>query len=328
MDKFRRAILPVLVVVVLLAALIYRLASCAPGSTKNGSSPAGDNQAGVTASMTTPEATEPSSSPDAIVSPTAPYSDRDINSIYDSLGLSVVEIRDAGDVTMVHYYSPSGVPYEIVSRFDWFDRSTGARDLVYGWSYTDKFEIKSDKSFTVLTTGLSYIDGGRSFPKIFTSSYSDIDGAILFTGTEAKYYAPLYQSYTVGVERRECLTDINFNSNFMSLGFGVQPGYESEFYAASESIPKMTVENEAGYSTITLYKTILSEDFKTTAGKETSYCSSFTVACDGTDTTIQLKLHDNAVSRYNISTERSPESGLPYAVIEYTNIGFDYPSGW
>ncbi len=323
MDRFRRAILPILVVVVLLAALIFRLSSCVPDGSKNGSLPAENTQTDISPSA----ASSPSPSSTGI-SPNAPYSGVEIKSIYESLGLAVVEIRDADEVTMVHYYSPSGVPGEIVSRFDWFDRSTGARDLVFGWSYTDKFEIKADKTFTVLTTGLSYVDGGRSFPKIFTSSYSDIDGAVQFTGTEAKYYAPLAQSYTVGVERRECLTDINFNDSFMSLGFDVQPGHESEFYTASESIPKMSVINEAGYSTITLYKTILSENFKNPANNEKTYCRLESVSSDGTDTTIVLKLNESTVTRYNVSTERSPESGLPYAVIEYTNIVFDYPAGW
>lgn len=324
MDNFRRAVLPVIVAVVLLAALIYRLSSCAPGGS---SAPAAGNPASPSAGASSPEATASPSSPDASVSPTAPYSDAEIESVYNSLGLSVVEIRDAGEVTMVHYYSPSGVSGEIVSRFDWYDRSSGARDLVFGWAYTDKFEIKADKTFNVLTTGLSYIDGGRSFPKIFTSGYYDVDGAVQFTGTEAKYYAPLDQSYTVGIERRESLTDINFNGGFVSLGFGVQPGYEIDFYAGSESVPKMTVENAAGYSTITLYKTILSEDFKKPAVHENSYCSLVSVTSDGTDTTVTLRLSEK-VSRYTVSTERSPENALPYALIEYTNIGFDYPSGW
>lgn len=323
MDIFRRAVLPILVAVVLLGALIYRISSCAPGS--SGAPFVGDSVS-PSASMATPEATVSPS--DTSNNPAAPYNDKEIRSIYKSLGLSIVEIRDAGDVTMVHYYSPSGVPDEIVSRFDWYDRSTGVRELVFGWAYTDKFEIKPDKTFNVLTTGLSYVDGGSAFPKIFTSSYSDIDGAVKFESNEAKYYAPLDLSYTIGTERHECLTDINFNSSFMSLGFGAQPGYEGEFYIASASIPKTTIKNEAGTSTITLFKTILSVDFKNDEDNENSYCSLVSVTCDGIDTTVTLKLNENNVSRYNVSTERSPKNGLPYAVFEYTKTHFDYPAGW
>lgn len=317
MDRFRRAVVPVLVIVVLLAALIYRLSSCAPGSV----SPPAETSAGLSPSA------QVNPSPSADVSPTAPYSGAEIKKIYESLGLSVVEIRDAGDATMVHYYSPSGVPDEIVSRFDWFDRSTGARDLVFGWAYTDKFEITPDKSFNVLTTGLSYVDGGQSFPKLFTAEYNDVDGAVKFDSAEFKYYAPLDQSYTVGIERRECLTGINFNSGFVSLGFNEQPGFEGEFYAASMSIPKMDIKNEGGFSTITLYKTVVSKGAEILDIKENPYCSFASMTTDGTDTVIKLKLN-NKVSRYNVSTVFSPENGLPYAVIEYTSVAYDYPAGW
>lgn len=324
MDKFKRAVIPVFVAIVLLVALFSRLASCAPGSTKNGSTPASGSSA----------SSSPSESPGAavtsspkVVKPTAPYSDEEIKSIYESLGLAVVEIRDAEAVTMVHYYSPSGVPGEIVSRFDWFDRATGTRDLVYGWAYTDKFEIKPDKSFTVLTTGLSYIDGGQAFPEIFTAHYSNVDGAVMFTGAQAKYYAPLANSYTLGSDRHECLTGIHFNAGMVSLGFGPQAGYEAEFSAASEWIPKMTIKNENGISTITLYKTILSGDFKNSARKDNISSSLISVKSDGTDTVITLKLADN-VKRYNVSTQRSPVDDRPYALMEYTTSTVDYPTGW
>lgn len=307
--------MPVLVIVVLIAALIYRLSSCTPG----GSSTASEASASLSPSSST--------SPSAAVSPTAPYSGAEIKKIYEGLGLSVVEIRDAGDYTMVHYYSPSGVPGEIISRFDWFDRRTGARALVYGGAYTEKFEIKADKSFCVLTTGLSHIDGRRSFPVIFTAGYTEIDGAVKFYSSEAQYYAPLDQSYTLGTERRESLTDINFNSGFVSLGFGEQAGYESEFYAASMSIPKMDIRNENGFTTITLYKTILSKGAEVLNIKENPYCSLVSMTTDGIDTVITLKLNDS-VSRYNVSAEFSPKTGLPYAVIEYTNVACDYPAGW
>lgn len=318
MEIIKRAILPILVVVVLLGALIFRLSSCSPENTDNG----------VTATADSTVSSASSSPSPSTLSPTLPYSDNEIKSIYSSLAFSVVEIRDAGDVTMVQYYKPTGVTGEIISRFDWLDRSTGTRTLVYGWAYTDKFEIRPDKSFTVLTTGLSHSTGAQAFPVIFRSDYSDIDGAVQVTGSEEKYYAPLDQTYTLGSDRHECLTNVNFTPTFMSLGFSVQSGYEGEFYADYQSIPKTTVKNEGGLAIITLYKTIIATDFQKPADIENPYCRLESVTCDGTDTTITLKLNDSTVSRYNVSSERSPESGLPYAVFEYTKASPSYPSGW
>ena len=321
METFRRAFLPVLVIVVLLAALVFRLSSCSSDAKNN--APPAESPKSPSASAS---ATASSPSPGA-KSPTPPYSGAEIKRIYESLGLSVAEIRDAGDVTMVHYYKPTGVSGEIISRFDWFDRSTGARALVYGWVNTDRFEIRPDKSFTVLTTGLSSVDSALSFPKIYRAGYSDIDGAVTFTGAEEKYCAPLDRSYTIGLDRHTSLTDINVNPGFVSFGFGPQPGYESEFYAAAVSIPKMDIKNEDGFSTITLYKTVLSTGAEMLPVKENPYCNVVSMRSDAADTIIIIKLNDS-VTRYNVSTEYSPKSGLPYAVIEYTNLDYDYPAGW
>ncbi|NLA87968.1 MAG: hypothetical protein GX847_11960, partial [Clostridiales bacterium] len=163
MDTIKRALLPALVIVVLLAALVFRLSSCSRDAKT--SLPAVTSESPPTG-MT--ETATPSGGGSAKASPKPPYSGAEIKTIYESLGLSVAEIRDTGDVTMVHYYKPTGITDEIISRFDWFDRSTGARELVYGGVYTDRFEIRSDKSFTVLTTGVS-------FPKIYRAGYTDID---------------------------------------------------------------------------------------------------------------------------------------------------------
>jgi hypothetical protein len=319
LDTFRRAILPALVVIVLLAALVFRLSSCASDAKTSGASPAANPSAAQSSAEASPLAGDQS--------PTPPYSAKEIKSIYENLGLSVIEIRDAGDLTMVHYYKQTGVPGEIISRFDWFDKETGTRELVYGWAYTDKFEIKADKSFSALTTGLSQINGSMSFPEIYRSGYEDIDGAVKLTGGPEKYYAPLDHSCTVGTDRRECLTDININPGFVSFGFGPLPGYESDFYAAYASIPKMDIKNEGGFTTITLYKTVLAKGAEDFSVKENPYCSFSSMTVDGENLIIKLMLSDS-VSRYNLSTELSPESGLPYAVLEFTNLDYDYPAGW
>lgn len=323
MDTFRRAILPALVVVILLAALVFRLSSCTSDAKTSGAPPAGETAAGPSGA----DSGAAAATATGAKSPTPPYSAKEIKSIYESLGLSVMEIRDAEDLTMVHYCKPTGIPGEIISRFDWFDRATGARELVYGWTYTEMYEIKADKSFTVLTTGLSQIDGALSFPEIYRSSFEDIDGAVKFTGVSEKYYAPLDLSYTLGTDRRVCLTDINVNPGFVSFGFGPQPGYENEFYAAYASIPKMDIKNEDSFTTITLYKTVLAKGAEDFAVKENPYSSFSSMTVDGENLIIKLQLNKN-VSRYNVSTERSPKNDLPYAVIEYTSMDYDYPAGW
>lgn len=323
MDTFRRVILPVLVVVVLLAAFVFRLSSCRSDASKT--APAGNSESPSVSA--TGAVASPSPGGTASISPIPPYSGIEIKSVYESLGLSVAEIRDAGHMTMVHYYKPTGVVGEIISRFDWFDRSTGARELVYGWAYTDTFEIKPNKSFAVLTTGLSSVDGSLSFPKIFKAGYADIDGAVKFSSSEEKYYAPIDKSYTIGTDRHARLTGINVNPGFVSFGFSPQPGYEGEFYTADASIPKMDINIADGYATMTLYKTLLAEGAEFLSVKENSYCSFASMTVDGDNLIIKLQLK-NIVSRYTVSTEHSPATGLPYAVMELTNLDYDYPAGW
>lgn len=321
MNTFRRVWLPVLVVVILLGALVFRLSSCtsdAAGNTQTAESPA-KAPAAVTGMEASP--------PPGAKSPAPPYSGAEIRRIYESLGLSAVEIRDAGGVTMVHYHKPTGVPGEIISRFDWFDRSTGARELVYGPAYADRFEIKPDKSLTVLSAGKSYISGLPSFPSIYRAGYTDLDGALMFTGAEEKYYAPIDNSYSLGTDRHASLSAVSVNPGFISFGFSPQPGYESEFYSETASIPKMDIDIADGFATVTLHQTIPSEWSEILTVKENPYCGVESLISEGADTIITLRLSDS-VTRYNVSTEYSPEDGYPYAVIEFTAAGFDYPAGW
>lgn len=319
MNTFKRALVPALVAVVLLAALVYRLSSCSPDKSRSAAETPVNTPAG------SPGAESPPSP--AVKPPAPPYSGAEIRRIYESLGLSVLEIRDAGEATMVRYYKPTGVPGEIVSRFDWFDRKTGAREFAYGPAYTDRFEIGPDKSLTVLTTGKSPADDALSFPVIYRAGYTTVDGAVRFSGAEAKYYAPLDYGCTVGLDRRASLADINVNPGFVSFGFSPQPGFESEFYAANTPLPKTDVAFADGLAAIRFYKTLPSGDSEIPAVKENSYCSFVSLATDGADTIVTLRLGGN-VSRYNVSTEYSPATGLPYAVIEFTAAAYDYPAGW
>lgn len=323
MEFFKRAVLPVIVIVILLAALVYRISSCSPGGSSVTASPS------VSPSTPAEEPTDTASPSDKgpAASPTAPYDDTEIGTIYQSRGFNIAEIRDAGDVTMVHYYKPTGVQGETLSRFDWFDRSTGDRRLVYGWAYTQAFEIKPDKTFTALTTGLAPATGTQLFPTIYRASVENTDGAILEKGGEEEYYAPLDKSVTLGTDYPAALTGIHFTGGFVSLGFDAPIGDEGSFYGHEASLPKMSVENTDGFCTITLYQTTPSDGIDPEA-KENAYCSLDRISSDGTDTIIKLKLNQASVSRYNIRLERSPATALPYAVIAFTNVAVDYPPGW
>jgi hypothetical protein len=302
--------------------LLAGTAACA----SNGSRAAGTPEVSAAPSETG-EALPSTAVPSTSAAPAEPFTDEQIKSLYNDNDLSVLEIRDAGAYTMVHYYSLE-VPDDKVSRFDWFDRKTGERELVYGWVYADKFEITANKTLTVLTTGVSPTDGGQSFPDLFTWSSGNVDGAANPSGATLAYYMPLEQSFTVGADRPECLTSVCFDSGSMLLTFGERPGYETAFHGAAETIPQINVTNRDGVSTITIYNTILSDNFIQTAGRLLgSEPSPVTVNCDGTDTVITFRMSPNA-GRYNISSFSTPVDYIPRAVITYTSSEYSYPKGW
>ncbi len=306
-------------------AIVFGLTSCALVPSKAPGIP--DVSAAPSETGTVAPSASADASPSPATTPSAPLTDKQIRDAYDVNGLSVLEIRDAGEYTMVHYYSLE-VPNDKISRFDWFDRKTGERELVYGWVYADKFEITADKSLTVLTTGVHPSDGMQSFPKIFTSCYTEQDGAVEFYSTEQEYYMPLEQHFTVGSDRPECLKRVCFDSGSMLLTFSERPGYEAEFHGAAETVPKISVINQDGVSTVTIYNTILSDNFVQTAGRMLgSAPSPLTVICDGTDTVITFKLYASA-GRYNIRSFNTPVEHIPHAVITYGTSEFGYPKGW
>jgi hypothetical protein len=236
-----------------------------------------------------------------------------------------MEIRDAGNYTMVHYYS---LETPKVSRFDWIDRKTGERDFVCGFMYADMFEITAEKTLTVLTTGLPPFDGYQQFPRYLTFGYPDVDGAKGATSIDSDYFMPLERSFTLGADRRECLKSVCYDGRSMLLTFTERPGCETEFHNDAESVPKMTVTNADGISTVTIFNTILSGDFVQTAGMLLgSEPSPVTVACDGKDTVVTFKMHEDA-GRYNISCFTTPVERVPRAVITYETDTFGYPMGW
>jgi hypothetical protein len=258
--------------------------------------------------------------------PSGPFSDEQIKDIYEAKNYSVLEIRDAGDYTMVHYINPEDIAF-LTSRFEWFDRKTGAREFVGGFFYTDKFEITADKTLTVLTTGVPS-DGYQLFPRFLRFGYSDVGGVVHATFSDSEYYMPLEQSFTLGIDRPECLKSVCYDGSSMLLTFAERPGYELEFHTDVEAVPKMTATYKDGVSSITLFNTILSDDFVQTAGKLLgSDPSPVTVTCDGINTVVTFKLREDA-GRYTIDCFTTPVERVPHAVITYEADNFGYPKGW
>jgi hypothetical protein len=308
---------------VLVLAFFFALCSCASLPSKApAASGAGDSPADGTA----PPDTSSEAPPDTAAPPSEPLTDRQIMDAYTGRGLTVTEIRDAGTYTLVHYFS-SGDSRNEASRFDWFDRKTGERELVCSSICADKFEITADKTLTILTTGVTP-DGYQQFPRILRFGLTDVDGAYGVTRYDNDYYMPLEQSFTLGIDSPECLKSVCYDGGSMLLTFTVRPGYEQEFHADGETVPKMTVTNKDGVSTVTLFDTILSDDFVLTAGKllGSDPCP-VTVSCDGIDTVVTFKMHGDA-GRYNIGCFTTPVERVPHAVITYVPDNSDYPKGW
>jgi hypothetical protein len=139
---------------------------------------------------------------------------------------------------------------------------------------------------------------------------------------------PLERSFTLGIDRPECLKSVCYDGSSMLLTFTEQPGYEQEFYADVVAVPKMTVTNADGVSTVTIFNTILSDDFIQTAGKRLgSDPCPITVSCDGKNTVVTFKMPENA-GRYNVSCITTPVECVPHAVITYEADNFGYPKGW
>ena len=312
-------------VIALAVSLIFILAACA--SLQPSASGTPDASAAPAETGTASPDASAEVSPNLAAPPTEPLTDGNIMEMYTARGLFVAEIRDAGAYTMVHYFSPDD-PLDKASRFDWFDRKTGERTLVCGLIRADMFEITADKALTVLTTGLSTSGRYQQFPRILRFGYSDVDGAFSFNRSDSEYFMPLERSFSVGINRPECLKSVCYDGSSVLLTFTGQPGNEHESPAGAEAVPRMTVSNEDGVSTVTIFNTIPADDFVQTAGKllGSDPCP-VTVSCDGTDTTVTFKMRPDA-ARYNISCFTTPVERIPHAVITYETGNFSYPKGW
>ncbi len=306
-----------------LLALLAGLTSCVSGESEAaGTSDISVGPSGASAAPTTPA----EESTNASEPPPGPFSDEQIRDVYTANGFTVLEVRDAGEYTMVRYCSLED-PASAASRFEWFDRITGEREFVHGWIYVDKFEITADKTLTVLTTGLPP-DGYQQFPRILRFEYSDVGGVYAATVSDSDYYMPLEQSFTLGINRPECLKSVCYDGSSMLLTFDGQPGHEQEFHTDVEAVPKMTVSNKDGISTVTVFNTVLSDDFVQIAGKllGSDPCPVI-VTCDGKDTVVTFKMHENT-GRYMIGCFTTPVERVPHAVITYEADTFGYPTGW
>ncbi len=318
LDRLKRAALPAAVAVIIIAALFYRLASCA-------NQPGGD--AGV-ASPTASSAATASVPPSPTVShgPDINYTDEDIRGVFTALGFEVRSIRDAGPTAAaVEYYYPkcSG---QVPSRFAWVDRETGAYTVVSDGLLTDRVEIFSD-SLMVLTTGWDLTGNTQNFPEVFISSYTAGDVSPLALRARSSlqpYYMPIDRSFAVGGDTSALLDSLVVDFDAVSAGF-VSPDGATPL----AGIPKTGVVCSGGYCYITFYNTALSPGFKAPkAGAGDGLRTFVSVASDGTNTQLTLKLGDRA-QRYNIATAYSPDDGRPYAVFSFRpEEGVSYPPGW
>lgn len=259
----------------------------------------------------------------------ASWSDEEITLAFEKNGLTVMEIKNSyGGYTLVRFYSEEWQLEEGASGFAWFDRETGEAHLIATHVIVSDYIVLGN-SVSILTTGNNIMNGHQYFPEVVTAELYEVYGmAQIISGTR-EYYMPIAQSFTLGVNRPECLTGIAFETENVALGFAEQPGYEAEFYAGYCSIPEMNLSFSEGICTITLYNTILSEDFEAPAVGEGTYQRSFiSVECDGEDTVIKLAV-DEDVSRYNVDTAAHPVTGLPYAMISFaSDNSVSYPGGW
>jgi hypothetical protein len=318
LGRLKRAALPAAAAVIIIAALFYRLASCA-------NQPGGN--AGVAGSPTagSPTVSVPPS-PTGSRGPDISYTDEDIRSVFTALGFEVRTIRDAGPTAAaVEYYYPkcSG---QVPSRFAWVDRETGAYTVVSGGLLTDRVEIFSD-SLMVLTTGWDLTGNKQNFPEVFISSYltGDVSPLALRARSSLQpYYMPVDRSFTVGDDNSALLDSLVIDFDAVSAGFS-----SPDEATPLAGIPKTGVVCSGGYCHITFYNTALSPGFKAPkAGAGDGLRTFVSVTSDGMNTQLTLKLGERA-RRYNIASDVSPDDGRPYAVFSFRpEEGVSYPPGW
>lgn len=324
MDRIKRALFPLIVFLLIAAALIYRLSSCVSSAGGGGTEPAVSGSAGPSAPSS------PSPSPEPAASPGAPFSNDDIIKLYKKAGFEVREIRDAGGAALVRY-CPSGGDGDIeLSGFAWFDRATGERCVVFDGLTVDRYDVAEDRTLTVLTTGRD--DGGRQrFPELCISAYSDAPESVRYKSDVLPYYMPADRSIAVGDDRPAYLKSVSVDIDAVTVGFVPRPGDDGGPDQNFRNIPKTSVVASGGVCYITFYNTTPAADIRLPkAGAGDGLRSFAGLKSDGTNTVLTLKLSDSA-DRYNISEGFSPGDGMPYAVFRFRSeedIRPPYPKGW
>lgn len=311
MEQLKRIILPLLIFVVLVAALIFRLSSCTH-STGSGSSVASSvsGTAGTTGVAS-------SSSPTGSNGNRVNYTNDDITRLFRKEGYAVKEIRDVGHATMVQFYTQdeNGAPY--ISKFAWFDRATGEHHVVCDGVLADTFDILEDQTLFVRTTGLDFNNGMQWFPELFVSRANPGSETIPYSGGIEPYYMPIGQSVTISNDRPESLKSVTIDFDAVSVGFVPQPGQEGAFDVGFRYIPKTSVVTSRGFCYITFYNTTLAADFIVPdEGTGDGLRRFVSVTCDGTNTLLTLKLGERTAA-YNIAMAYSPDDGMPYGVFKF-----------
>ncbi|SHI10240.1 hypothetical protein SAMN02745823_02425 [Sporobacter termitidis DSM 10068] len=315
MDRFKRAIFPMLIFFIIVVVLVYRLSSCTASSTLSGG-------AALPSSTASPAA--PSPTPASSSGPAGNYTNDGITAFYKGAGFDVQDIRDAGGATVVRYGAP-GADGRALSSFAWFDRATGARDVVAAGVSVDKYEITPDKKLTILTTGKDDQSGSQWFPELCTSAFNDAAEALRYLNGTSPYFMPLAQSFTLGTDSPASLKSITLDVDAVTVSFAPRPGREHG------SMPRATVASGNGCCYVTFYGTALSSGFKAPkAGSGDQLRSFVSVKYDGANTVLTLKLGPET-DRYNVSAGFSPDDGMPYAVLKFRSndaIYPAYPAGW
>ena len=259
----------------------------------------------------------------------------------DSNDCYLIQIRDAGDYSVVQY--TTAVPAEGAlpeSLFAWFDRSTGRfYDVGEGVTLADAFSVTEDGVLLVRTAPLDLYTGMPAFPTIRRAEFTSCaaaDGGCGFT--DSPYLMPLSQDAALGSPRPETLLALRWEENSCILTFGPQAGDAAihSYIAGAETIPELTVQNREAGAVITLRNVVLGEDFMVPDDPRV-----YSVEADGAD--VVLRLDPGSAARYTVTsrwTEKEQAFGLDSgeivtcrlveACISYTDAvpAAAYPAGW
>lgn len=226
------------------------------------------------------------------------YNDHDvICALYEANGYTVNNIYDLGyangrNNAVVEYYSTDGEPTECryFYRYDWFDKYTGefisAQYCYEGNEKISAYRIPDAKTFQILE--------GGPLGEVVTMEY---DGDELCCTVQDHYktmeYGDTYM-FADAYDPRYCayLDEIEYGfdevENSIRLGFS-----GNTFFDVIYSIPATDIVFEDDVMIITMYNTILGENFVEPPPEDNSGAQILSVNCTGKDTIIEISTDDD-----------------------------------